>query len=359
MADTISELILSWYASHKRRLSFRGTGDPYKVLVSEFMLQQTRADTAEAYFDRFVALFPDISSLASAPVGDVLKAWEGLGYYARARNLRQAAVIIEDRYGGRVPGSARELVRLPGVGPYSAAAVASIAFGERIPAMDGNLIRIFARLYDERGCVDREEVKRRLFSLALSAMPERECGDFNQAMMDLGASVCVPGTPDCGACPLESLCLAARTGHPESLPVKSKKKPPAQKYYAAVILRRGERVCLVRRTEKMLNSLYVFLLVPLPGETADGEACAAAGGCLARRFPLLSVSPLGEARHVFTHQVWNMKILLARCDETAPETDGTVLWADREQLLSLPMPGAMKAARSLALQALSADRPED
>ena len=110
MADTISELILSWYASHKRRLSFRGTGDPYRVLVSEFMLQQTRADTAEAYFDRFVALFPDISSLASAPVGAVLKAWEGLGYYARARNLRQAAVIIEDHYGGRVPGSARELV---------------------------------------------------------------------------------------------------------------------------------------------------------------------------------------------------------------------------------------------------------
>ncbi|MBR4503309.1 MAG: A/G-specific adenine glycosylase [Clostridia bacterium] len=353
MADSISDLVLSWYRINKRRLSFRDTGDAYLVLVSEFMLQQTRAETAEAYFNRFTARFPDLRSLADSPLEDVLKEWEGLGYYSRARSLHRAAAIIRDEHGGRVPDTVDALLSLPGVGPYSAAAVASIAFGVRVPAMDGNLYRIFARLYDEQGCVDQETVKRRLYSLALADMPENRCGDFNQAMMDLGSAVCVPGTPDCAVCPLSGVCRAFIAGHPESLPVRGKKRPPAQKDYAVVILTHQGRTCLFKRSEKMLNSLYVFLLIPLPEGTGAGEALDRTDSHLLSRIPAKPAFFLGSAKHVFTHQVWNMSLILAECAAeswTGPEEH---LWTDRDGLAALPMPGAMKAAREKAVQFLS------
>ncbi len=353
MAESISDLILSWYSRHKRCLSFRDTGDPYKVLVSEFMLQQTRIETAEGYFDRFITLFPDIPSLAAAPLQDVLKAWEGLGYYSRARSLHRAAEIIRDEFGERVPETVEDLLSLPGVGPYSAAAIASISYDVRVPAMDGNLYRIFSRLADEHGCVDLEDVKRRLYSMAMESMPEKGCGDFNQAMMDLGASVCVPGTPDCAACPLSGVCRARAAGHPEALPVKIKKQPPAQKNYAVVILRHGDRICLFRRSEKMLNSLFVFLLVPIQGSAGVREALAEAASALSGRICAGQPSFLGTAKHVFTHQVWNMWLVLAECGGESWEGNETHLWTDREGLESLPMPSAMKAAREKALQLLS------
>ena len=353
MTGSISTLILSWYRINKRRLSFRDTGDPYHVLVSEFMLQQTRAETAEAYFNRFIAKFPDLRSLADSPLEDVLKAWEGLGYYSRARSLHRAAGIIRDEYGGCVPNTYDALLSLPGVGPYSAAAVASIAYGVRAPAMDGNLYRVFARLYDENGCVDQDMVKRRLYSLALSDMPEDRCGDFNQAMMDLGSAVCVPGTPDCPACPLSSVCRSFISGHPERLPVRAKKKPPAQKDYAVVILCHQGRTCLFKRSEKMLNALYVFLLIPIPEGAGIGEALDMTDSFLLSRVPAKPAFYLGSAKHVFTHQVWNMTLILAECAEDTWAGQEQYVWTDREGLAALPMPGAMKAAREKAVQLLS------
>ncbi len=349
MADEISRLILPWYRTHKRHLSFRDTGDAYRVLVSEIMLQQTRAETVEGYFDRFVSRFPDAAALAAAPTEDVLKAWEGLGYYSRARNLQRAAQIICTEYDGRVPDSVEKLLSLPGIGPYSAAAVASIAYGVRVPAMDGNLYRIFSRLYGIRDCVDLDRVKKRLYSLALDAMPEEDCGDFNQAMMDLGAGICVPGTPDCAACPLSSLCRARRFGHPEDLPVKSKKRAPLEERLAVVILRCGERVCLFRRTEKMLNSLYVFLLVPLPPEADENAVRGTVDLYLRDRIRALPARSLGQARHVFTHRVWNMELLEAECFSERWLGGGEHLWADAQALRSLPLPTAMRSARELAL----------
>ncbi len=353
MAGSISDLILSWYRVNKRRLSFRDTGDPYLVLVSEFMLQQTRAETAEAYFNRFTARFPDLRSLADSPLEDVLKVWEGLGYYSRARSLHRAAEIIRDDHGGRVPDTFDALLSLPGVGPYSAAAVASIAFGVRIPAMDGNLYRIFARLYDEQGCVDQDTVKRRLYSHALADMPTDRCGDFNQAMMDLGASVCVPGTPDCSVCPLSRACRAFIAGHPESLPVRAKKRPPVRKDYAVVILRHKGRICLFKRSEKMLNSLYVFLLIPLPEGAGAAEALDRTDSFLLSRVPAKPAFFLGSAKHVFTHQVWNMSLILADCGTGSWAGSEEHVWTDLNGLAALPMPGAMKAAREKAVHLLS------
>ncbi len=359
MSSEIADLLLPWYRSNKRRLSFRDTGDPYRVFVSEIMLQQTRAETVESYFDRFVRRFPDIPSLANAPLEEVLKAWEGLGYYSRARNLQRAAVIMRDRFRGLVPDSIEDLLSLPGVGPYSAAAVASIAYDRRVPAMDGNLYRVFARLYDDHGCVDREKVKQGLYLRALSAMPDTGCGDFNQGMMDLGAGICTPGTPDCARCPLYSVCLSAQRGRPEDLPVKTKKRPPAQKYYAVVLLLHGNRVCLFRRREKMLNSLYVFLLIPLPGEMPETAIAEAVDRYLPARTDAGPSALLGEARHVFTHQVWNMKLLCAECGRELWRGSEACSWADRDTLLSLPMPTAMKAARERALQILSSRKAGD
>ena len=192
----LSTLLLAWYDAHGRVLPFRGTKDPYRIWLSEIMLQQTRTETVGAYYTRFLARFPDVFALADAPEQDVLKCWEGLGYYSRARNLHKAAKQVAQQYHGSFPADLDALRALPGVGDYTAAAVASIAFDLPAPAMDGNLTRVLSRFHGVREDVGMPSVKRRLLDLAQGDMPPVRCGDFNQALMDLGATVCIPGTPD-------------------------------------------------------------------------------------------------------------------------------------------------------------------
>ena len=187
-----SALLLSWYDAHKRTLPFRGTKDPYRIWVSEIMLQQTRTETVAGYYSRFLDRFPDVFALADAPEEDVLKCWEGLGYYSRARNLHKAAKAVVEQYGGVFPADLEKLRALPGVGDYTAAAVTSIAFDIPAPAMDGNLTRVLSRFHGIREDVDIPAVKRRLADLGREDMPDTRCGDFNQALMDLGATVCTP-----------------------------------------------------------------------------------------------------------------------------------------------------------------------
>ena len=206
--DQKTERLLDWYDRNARSMPWRGERDPYRIWVSEIMLQQTRVETVTGYYDRFLRTFPTLRSLAEAAEEDVLKQWEGLGYYSRARNLRSGAEQVLREYGGRIPSDPAELRRIRGIGAYTAAAVASIAFGVRAAAVDGNVVRVISRLYGVEEDVTEREVRRRVERLADGLTPPERPGDHNQAMMDLGATVCVPGTPDCGTCPLRGLCEA-------------------------------------------------------------------------------------------------------------------------------------------------------
>ena len=341
----LSSFLLAWYDVHRRVLPFRGTKDPYRIWVSEIMLQQTRTETVAGYYTRFLERFPDVFALANAPEQDVLKCWEGLGYYSRARNLHKAAQVVANQYDGQFPASLEALRALPGVGDYTAAAVASIAFDLPSPAMDGNLTRVLSRVHGVREDVDTPTVKRRLLALAQEDMPQTRCGDFNQALMDLGATVCVPGTPDCEACPLRPLCDAYAQGDAEDLPVKAAAKPPKEISMAVALITCRGTVWMTQRKEALLNNLWVYQLTEGYETQADIDKALAALGIRAS-----CAADLGSARHVFTHRVWNMHLFHYEAEETRCREGRFVTL---REMTALPIPTAMKAAREQVVRLLT------
>ena len=264
------ERLLDWYAEHQRDLPWRRSVDAYTVWVSEIMLQQTRVDTVIPYYERFLRRFPTVKALADAPLQDVLKAWENLGYYSRARNLHRAAREVVDRFSGEIPRDRDALLSLPGIGPYTAGAILSFAFGKREATVDGNVRRVLCRVFGIQDPVDRGPGLRAVEANAKALVPAERPGDFNQALMDLGANICTPRAPRCSACPLEGLCVAEQQGDPEALPVKSKRKPiPHRLAVAGVIQDRQGRLLVVKRADRgLLGGLW-----KLPGgEVEEGEA---------------------------------------------------------------------------------------
>ncbi len=338
-----AQALLDWYDRCGRSFVFRGTKDPYRVWLSEIMLQQTRTESVPAYYERFLAAFPDVRALAAAEEQEVLRCWQGLGYYSRARNLLKCARTVVNDHGGVFPGTSAALRQLPGIGPYTAAAIAAIAFNERAPAMDGNLIRVFARYTDEAEDAAQPATLRKLTEAALSVMPGDRPGDFNQALMDLGATVCTPGTPDCARCPIRDDCRAARAGTADLRPVLRRKRPPTPVNMAVVLVLHQGRIYLRPRTEALLRGMYVFAL----SEHGPDQALRDIG------LPPLPVRYLGEARHVFTHRVWNMTICAAYPEEVPAALTSCLYTAD--EMSALPMPVAMRAARELALKELKHD----
>ncbi|MGH7476387.1 MAG: A/G-specific adenine glycosylase, partial [Longimicrobiales bacterium] len=240
--------LLAWYEAHHRDLPWRATRDPYRIWVSEVMLQQTRVDVAAPYYERWLRRFPDLRALADASEAEVLKAWEGLGYYSRARHLRHAAILVRDRFGGALPGRPEALRVLPGIGAYTAAAVASIAFGVATPAIDGNARRVLARLFDLA-----IPSGRRLRQLAGLLIDAERPGEFNQALMELGATVCTPRSPACAACPLASRCLARTRGSQLQRPARRAAAPvPERRIGTALVRDAAGRVLLRRRPPRGL-----------------------------------------------------------------------------------------------------------
>lgn len=301
MGALVGEL-LAWYAKNARDLPWRADPRPYHVLLSELMLQQTRVDTVIPYYRRFLERWPTLWDLAEADEADVLTEWAGLGYYSRARNLHRTARAARDG----LPSDAAALRALPGIGPYTAGAIASIAFGRREPLVDGNVERVLARVHRIDLDPASKEGKAALWARArewVDALPEGEgAGDLNQALMELGATVCAPRSPACGICPLALGCLAHRTSDPVRYPKKAPKAPPVAVRAAAAILRAGDRVLLARRAP---GGLLGGMWEPPRVELADGESGADA---LAARLPeMLGVAPVdlvdrGELTHVFTHR---------------------------------------------------------
>ena len=262
--------LLEWYDTQAHALPWRGSRDPYQIWLSEIMLQQTRIAAVEPYYARFLERFPTVQALAAAPLDEVLKTWEGLGYYARARNLHRLAQRLVNEYQGQFPVTAEALQHLPGIGRYTAAALASIAFGERAAVLDGNVIRVLARLLDLPNDVTQPETIAQLWQWAEDLLPAERPGDYNQALMDLGRLVCTPRRPNCQACPLAADCLSRQHGTSAQRPVKKAKTPLSQVRAAGAVLRdEAERLLLVQRLPKgLLGGLWT-----LPGGFCEsGEA---------------------------------------------------------------------------------------
>jgi A/G-specific adenine glycosylase len=256
----IKSRLLPWFASNKRSMPWRSNRTPYRVWISELMLQQTRVDQVIPYFNRFMKRFPSLRALAAASQEEVLKQWEGLGYYSRARNLHKAARIITEDHHGRFPSSAASIQALPGIGGYTAAAIGSLAFNLDLAVLDGNVIRVLARLFAYDQDTRSTKAKKELQQLADKLLVKGEAGNFNEAMMELGATVCLPKSPMCGECPLPRVCLGKQSGAPAEFPAKTpKKKVPHIVVGAAVVVnRRGEVLVAQRRNEDMLGGLWEF-----------------------------------------------------------------------------------------------------
>lgn len=259
-SNSIVDRLLNWYRCRERDLPWRQAGDPYCIWVSEIMLQQTQVDTVIPYYHRFLRQFPTVEVLAEASLDEVLKVWEGLGYYARARNLHAAAEEVVERFNGELPDTWEALISLPGVGPYTTGAILSIAFGERVPAVDGNARRVLSRLFSVEEPVDQSRTQRRLRELAEELVPAEAPGRFNQALMDLGATVCTPRKPACLLCPLTDVCEAYQQGLQAVLPVRKKREPtPHYDVTAGLIWNGNDRVLIAQRpTDGMLGGLWGF-----------------------------------------------------------------------------------------------------
>lgn len=334
---TAAKALLAWYDVHKRAMPWRDIHDPYATWVSETMLQQTQVSTVKSYYARFMEAFPTLEKLAEAPEEQVLKLWEGLGYYSRARNLLKGARQVMANHGGQLPMDEKALRAISGIGPYTAGAILSIAYNLPYPAVDGNVIRVMTRLHGIREDVGVPSVGRLIYQKTLETMCHERPGDFNQAVMDLGATICVPGTPDCEKCPLKAYCRAYEAGDAENLPIKMKIKAPRVVPMGVAIVTCGERVLVMQRQERMLGGLYTFVTQP------EGNTKTAMNKRLkSLKLKAEYTEEMGQARHVFTHQVWEMRIHHYAAQSMPEVAHGQ--WVTGEELEKLPFPTAMKAA---------------
>lgn len=308
--------LLDWYDKGHRSLPWREDPRPYQVWLSEIMLQQTRVEAVKPYFNRFLAALPDIEALSRVEEDTLLKLWEGLGYYNRARNLKKAAKVIMEEFGGRMPESYEELLKLPGIGSYTAGAIASIAFGERIPAVDGNVLRVLSRLTMNDRDIARLETRQLVEEKLKEAMPGERPGDFNQALMELGAMVCLPkGKPKCEVCPWEQLCLAHKEGREEEFPKKGEKKPRTIEKKTILIIQDENRSALKKRPDKgLLAGMYEF--PTLEGHQSRKRVLAYLE---AMGLVPLRIQKLAASKHIFSHREWQMTGYLIKVDELAPK----------------------------------------
>ena len=328
--------LLDWYDANARILPWREDPKPYHVWVSEIMLQQTRVEAVKSYYLRFLNALPTVYDLAQAPEQQLLKLWEGLGYYNRVRNLQKAARIIVERYHGELPASYEEIQKLPGIGSYTAGAICSIAFSIPAPAVDGNVLRVISRITGSRKNISRPETKKSLERELLEVIPKDRPGDFNQALMELGATVCLPnGFPDCGNCPVSHLCEACRQNIQMELPVKDgKKERVVEKRTVFLLLKDGKTAIHQRPPKGLLASLWE--LPNLPGQIAKkeiGEALSPWG------LSVISISSLGKAKHIFTHLEWQMQGYLVEVEEKGDSSP--FLWKSRTEIeRDYPLPAA-------------------
>lgn len=335
--------LLAWYDENKRQMPWRDCGDPYKIWISEIMLQQTRVDQATPYFERFIDRFPTVHDLAGADQQDVLRVWEGLGYYSRARHLHEASQLVVEKFEGRVPETWKEINELKGVGPYTASAVLSIAYQKKHAVVDGNVIRVLSRYYGIEEDVRSTKTKNRIQELADELIPGERPGDFNQAVMELGATVCTPSNPDCGECPLRAGCTAYKKLKTDDIPYKSpsKKRPHHQIGVGIIMNEKGEVLIALRPDDAMLGGMWEF-----PGgkqkedenipDTVIRELREELG------VEVTVDKPFMKLDHAYSHFKITLHAYLCELDEgePKPKTSQEIRWIAIEELADYPFPKA-------------------
>lgn len=301
--EEFQEQLLHWFERNLRDLPWRRDRDPYKIWVSEIMLQQTRVDTVIPYFERFMEKFPTLETLSDAPEDDVIKLWEGLGYYSRARNLHAGVREVRENYGGQVPDTPEEISKIKGIGPYTAGAILSIAYGKPEPAVDGNVMRVLSRLLQIEEDIQKVKTRKQFEQVIREIIAKHNPSYFNQALMELGALVCTPKSPKCGNCPVSAHCVARANGAEEQLPIKGKAKPPKPVQISAAFVEKNGCFLIRKRPEQgLLAGLW-----ELPNVEGDGQALenhlSQTLGIIPRDF-----TPLLEHQHTFSHLQWNMAV---------------------------------------------------
>lgn len=339
--ESLAPVLVGWYGEHVRRLPWRDHPTPYHVWVSEIMLQQTRIEAVIPYFERFMAALPTIAALARVDDERLMKLWEGLGYYSRARNLKKAAIAMMEQYGGELPPTYEALLTLPGIGEYTAGAVASICFHQRVPAVDGNVLRVMARLTACFDPVTDPKVKKRLGTLVGGLVPAEQPGAFNQALMELGETICLPNTqPHCARCPAVSLCEAYRQGCARELPVRAAKKPRrVEKRTVLIVIAVGKerRVLIHKREAKgLLAGLW-----ELPGYVGEAQTPVIAGWLREHGGEIIRSRGLGPGRHLFSHIEWQMEGVAVETVPFDPPPD--YRWVNVRQLAQeIALPSAFR-----------------
>ncbi|MGW8224814.1 MAG: A/G-specific adenine glycosylase [Anaerolineales bacterium] len=339
MIIQFGDILLDWYQTHARSLPWRNQIDPYLVWISEIMLQQTQVETVIPYFKRWVEVFPTIDSLASASQQEVLAVWEGLGYYSRARNLHRAAQHVRAEYGGHLPREVNQLCQLPGIGRSTAGAIASIAFGMDEPVLDGNIRRVLARLFDVREPSRSAAGEKRLWELAQAHIPPGKAGDYNQALMDLGALVCIPQHPRCEVCPLNTICAAYASGMQEERPIRLSKPTPPHHVVSSAIIQKNHQVLIAQRPpDGLLGSMWEF-----PGGKVEAGEDLITGLkreiCEELGVEILVGSPFGVYHHAYTHFRVTLHAFFCKLNGSQPRSifHSQLAWCDIASLPDYPM----------------------
>ncbi len=340
--EIVSERLLNWYDAGRRILPWREDATPYHVWVSEIMLQQTRVEAVKPYYDRFIKALPDIEHLARAEEEELLKLWEGLGYYNRVRNLKKAAQVIMEEYGGVMPKEYEELIKLPGIGSYTAGAVSSIAYGRKVPAVDGNVLRVLSRLKGDERDISQQRVRTAIEEELRLSMPEERPGDFNQALMELGAVVCIPtGVPHCEECPWENSCMAHLQKRELDFPCKMPKKPRVIEKKTVLVIKDENKAALKKRPKDgLLAGMYEFPC--LEGHLTDGQVLEY---LKEEGLSVLKIEPLRSSRHIFTHKEWHMIGYAVKVDELAEnKNSGNMIFVEYQEARErYPIPSAYRA----------------
>lgn len=313
LLEQIADPLLSWFDENARVLPWRDRPSPYRVWVSEIMLQQTRVEAVKPYFQRFMEALPDIRSLAECGEDELLKLWEGLGYYNRVRNMQTAARIVVEQYGGELPADYEALLSLKGIGSYTAGAIASIAFGIPVPAVDGNVLRVISRVTASEEDIMKASVKKNMERNICQVIPKERAGAFNQALMELGAMVCVPnGAAKCEVCPLQKICLAKKKNIVMELPRKAQKKARKIEKRTIFVIRDGDKAAIRKRPDKgLLAGLY-----ELPNEEGHLTREEVLSYLKERGLSPIRIQKLGDAKHIFSHIEWQMTGYVIQVEDT-------------------------------------------
>ncbi|MGL5296490.1 MAG: A/G-specific adenine glycosylase [Culicoidibacterales bacterium] len=331
--------IINWFDQHKRELPWRKTTDPYAIWVSEIMLQQTQVIRVIDYYQRFLRTFPTITSLAQASETDILKAWEGLGYYSRVRNMQKAAQYIENNYNGEFPRTYEQIVNLPGIGSYTAGAICACAYGLAYPAVDGNVLRVLSRYEASDADIMKQKTKRIWENYISQIITEQNPSFFNQGLIELGALICTPTQPKCSECPLQMSCCANRQGIQEQFPVKMKKKPAKELTFETILYVYNDAIAIMKNEAKgVLQYMWSLPQYDVDERESEESYCQT----LEEQIPqaVEDISLFGQYRHVFSHQIWQMRVWIVHVNQ--PVFQDCYTYVTPVELLMYPMANSHK-----------------